>query len=72
MVIFLFQMIQMMFVFDCTIPSRKFQATYPEMMSTKMFVGRRTIQIPRVHIYNANCCLKVHNVNLKLLLPIAD
>ena len=35
-------------------------------------VYRRTIEIPqRTHISKANCCVKVHNVHLKLALPIS-
>ena len=35
-------------------------------------VYRRTIEMPqRAHAFKVNCCLKVHNEHLKLLLPIS-
>ena len=43
---------------------------YPEMDSAKTF--RRKIEIPqRASIFQDICCLKVHNVHLKLALPIS-
>ena len=34
-------------------------------------IYRRTIEIPQcAHVFEVHCCLKVHNVNLKVTLPI--
>ena len=46
--------------------------SYVSRKSQYKDVHRRTIEIPQcTHIFEANCCLKVHNAHLKLALPIS-
>ena len=50
---------------DCSLDNIMIEAPYKDAY-------RRTIEIPqRAHIFKVNCCLKVHNVHLKLASPIS-